>query len=164
MYALCIIVDLGQPAARQTASGEKLSPAYVFSTIWANKAALAVKEGIFESLIEFHKAQPKGPGYLTLDYEDKQSSSSLKEPSESESEKEFKPLPQHKQLQRGKTKGPSQRGRDTDSELSPGVPVPEKQSVNTRRKTERGSSQGECTCTCGCLPEELVSCFMYNAN
>ena len=76
-------------------------------------------------------------------------------------------------------------GADTDyvadSELSPGVPVrnkqsvntrkktergvavPMKQSVNTRSKTERGSSQGGCTCTCGCVPEELVSCFMYNA-
>ena len=52
-------------------------------------------------------------------------------------------------------------GADTDyvadSELSPGVPVCNKQPVNTRRKTERGSSQG------GRVPEELISCFMYNA-
>ena len=102
---------LWQPA--QQSSGEKKTPVYVFSTNWANKAAAAVENGVHDNIIKFHKAQPKGPGYLTLESQSRRRrppSPPPKEPSEEEKEEdeaepeEEKPPP--KRGQRGKAKAP----------------------------------------------------------
>ena len=86
---------------------------YVFSTNWANKAAAAVENGVHDNIIKFHKAQPKGPGYLTLESQPRRRrppSPPPKEPSEEEKEEdeaepeEEKPPPNRGQ--RGKAKAP----------------------------------------------------------
>lgn len=56
---------LWQPAKPQNSS-EKLRPVYLFSTQMANKAAEAVWKGRYDNIIQFHKAQPRGPGFLRL--------------------------------------------------------------------------------------------------
>ena len=61
---------------------------YVFSTTWANKAADTVRDGMYDNIIKFHKAQPKGPGYLTLDSKDKKSPSPQPKSESEESEEE----------------------------------------------------------------------------
>ena len=56
---------LWQPARKRPA-GETLRPIYVFSTHLANKAAEWVIRGKYDNIIQFHHAQPKGPGFLRL--------------------------------------------------------------------------------------------------
>ena len=128
-----------QPA--QQPSGEKKIPVYVFSTSWANKAAAAVENGVYDNIIKFHKAQPKGPGYLTLDSQSKRRrppSPPPKEPSEEREEEEEeeeeaaepeeeKPPP--KRGQRGRAKAPPPKkspatrgGRKSSVRKSPPIP------------------------------------------
>ncbi len=78
---------LWQPA-KPSALGKKTTPMYVFSTSWANQAADAVQEGIYDNLVEFHKAQEKGNGFLSLDTRTKKSLSSPPPKSESEESEE----------------------------------------------------------------------------
>lgn len=66
---------LWQPA-RKHAPGESLKPLYVFSTNMANKAAESVLRGKYDNIIQFHQAQPKGPGFLRLPQPKSQSESS----------------------------------------------------------------------------------------
>ena len=54
---------LWQPAHKSTAT-ENRRPIYVFSTDMANAAADAVLKNRYDSIIQFHNAQPKGPGFL----------------------------------------------------------------------------------------------------
>ena len=56
---------LWQPARKSTAN-ENRRPIYVFSTDLANSAADAVLKNCYDSIVQFHNAQPKGPGYLCL--------------------------------------------------------------------------------------------------
>ena len=51
-------------SARKHPSGSALSRVYVFSTDLANRAAESVEKGEFDSIIQFHQAQPKGPGFF----------------------------------------------------------------------------------------------------
>ena len=54
---------LWQPA-RKIKANENLHPVYVFSTHLANSAADAVLKGRYNSIVQFHNAQPKGPGFI----------------------------------------------------------------------------------------------------
>ena len=56
---------LWQPA-RKVKTNENLRPVYVFSTHLANSAAEAVLKGRYDSIVQFHNAQPKGPGFIRL--------------------------------------------------------------------------------------------------
>ena len=57
---------LWQPASRKGGSGESYKPVYLFSTFLANKAAAAVEKNRYNTIIQFHQAQPKDPGFLRL--------------------------------------------------------------------------------------------------
>ena len=104
---------------------------------------MAIEEGIFGSLIEFHKAQVQYPGYLTLDSGKHPSPPSIEEPPKREQEEDRKVKPPPNRKQRGKAGQPSKDERDTalvtdnrvNSQLSPGVPP--KQPISTRSKTKR---------------------------
>ena len=54
---------LWQPANR---GGEPYKAVYLFSTFLANKAAAAVEKNRYNTIIQFHQAQPKDPGFLRL--------------------------------------------------------------------------------------------------
>lgn len=56
---------LWQPARKSTVN-ENRRPIYVFSTDLANSAADAVLKNRYDTIIQFHNAQPKGPGFLRL--------------------------------------------------------------------------------------------------
>ena len=60
-----LVEALWQPA-RKSAANENRRPIYVFSTDLANLAADAVLKNRYDSIIQFHNAQPKGPGFLCL--------------------------------------------------------------------------------------------------
>ena len=53
---------LWQSAIKQD-PGKVLKTIYTFSTMWANEAADAVVACKYDSIIQFHKNQPKGPGF-----------------------------------------------------------------------------------------------------
>ena len=65
---------LWQPASRKGGSGDSYKPVYLFSTSLANKAASAVELNRYNTIIQFHQAQPKDPGFLRLPETEKQSS------------------------------------------------------------------------------------------
>lgn len=124
---------LWQPA--QQPSGEKLTPVYVFSTSWANKAAAAVENGVFDNIVKFHKAQPKGPGYHVLDSQSRRrkpppSAPPPKDsPEESEEEEELEKKAPPKSGQKGKAKAPPPKkspatrgGRKSSTRKSPPIP------------------------------------------
>lgn len=56
---------LWQPAKKSNIN-ENRRPIYVFSTDLANSAADAVLKNRYDTIIQFHNAQPKGPGFLRL--------------------------------------------------------------------------------------------------
>lgn len=64
--SVSFVEALWQPASRKGGSGESYKPVYLFSTFLANKAALAVEKNRYNSIIQFHQAQPKDPGFLRL--------------------------------------------------------------------------------------------------
>ena len=66
---LSLTEALWQPARKTTAT-ENRRPIYVFSTDMANAAADAVLKNRYDSIIQFHNAQPKGPGFLRLSKKD----------------------------------------------------------------------------------------------
>ncbi len=81
----CTAEPLWQPA-RPTTIKNKTAPIYVFSTSWANQAAEAVRDGLYNGIVDYHKAQEKGNGFLSLDSNEKKSSTSKPESDESEEE------------------------------------------------------------------------------
>ena len=64
--SVSFVEALWQPASRKGGSGESYKPVYLFSTFLANKAAAAVEKNRYNSIIQFHQAQPKDPGFLRL--------------------------------------------------------------------------------------------------
>ena len=76
VYIICFTIcffkieALWQPA-RKTAATENRRPIYVFSTDLANSAADAVLKNRYDSIVQFHNAQPKGPGFLCLSKKEK---------------------------------------------------------------------------------------------
>lgn len=68
---------------------------YVFSTHLANSAAEAVLKGRYDSIVQFHNAQPKGPGFIRLpqakDSVGKRETVSASKASESEKEGSMRP-------------------------------------------------------------------------
>ena len=51
-------------SARKNPSGSMLTRVFVFSTDLANRAAESVERGEYNSIVQFHQAQPKGPGFF----------------------------------------------------------------------------------------------------
>ena len=62
LYVILSSEPLWQPA-RKHVPNEVLKTVYIFSTQWANEAAEAVTAGKFNTIIQFHQNQPKGPGF-----------------------------------------------------------------------------------------------------
>ena len=89
LYIIPLTEALWQPARKSTAN-ENRRPIYVFSTDLANSAADAVLKNCYDSIVQFHNAQPKGPGYLCLSkkQEPKKAVNSTRNLSGSESERE----------------------------------------------------------------------------
>ena len=90
IYVVCTFCfpseALWQPA-RKTRVNENRKPIYVFSTFLANSAGEAVMKNRYDSIIQFHNAQPKGPGFLRLPVP-KSEVDSARKTSESERERE----------------------------------------------------------------------------
>ena len=56
-------------SARKHTTGSALTRMFVFSTDLANRAAESVERGEFDSIVQFHQAQPKGPGFFRSAHE-----------------------------------------------------------------------------------------------
>ena len=82
-----IVEALWQPASRKGGSGDSYKPVYLFSTSLANKAAAAVEKSRYSTIIQFHQAQPKDPGFLRLPEAEKPPSSKPQRGSVSERKK-----------------------------------------------------------------------------
>ena len=76
-----------QPARKSTAN-ENRRPIYVFSTDLANLAADAVMKNRYDTIVQFHNAQPKGPGFLSLPKEEEAKKETISAHKASDNEKE----------------------------------------------------------------------------
>ena len=84
--SLSLSEALWQPARKSTGT-ENRRPLYVFSTDMANAAADAVLKNRYDTIVQFHNAQPKGPGFLRLSRKDsgkRETASNTRESSESD--------------------------------------------------------------------------------
>lgn len=87
----CVFTEALWQPARRTAANENRRPIFVFSTDLANSAADAVLKNRYDSIIQFHNAQPKCPGFLRLSKKDEPKSDMNNTVETSESENEETP-------------------------------------------------------------------------